>query len=148
MNASPFTHAEADLVAALGLARAVVRTVRSEQLTRGTHWHTIAGEVRYSDEGRTLLFSILKAEPQKNLAEIRPDPGAEPAEPGGPRELVCVRTYTMNRRIVQARLGDEIVRVRVKDSAKLIEGMTMRCSHVQADMWELVQPLPRWRGKW
>jgi hypothetical protein len=148
LNAPTFIHAEADLVAALGLARALVRDVRTEQLTRGTHWQHVAGAVRYSDEGRDRLHLILKAEPQKNLAEIPAEPGAEPAEPSGLRELVCLRTYTMNRRIVQAQLGEEIVRVRVKDSAKLTAGMVMRCTHVQADMWELAQPLPRWRGKW
>lgn len=146
MNASPFIHAEADLVAALGLARAVVRTVRTERLTRGTHWNQTANEVRYSAEGRTLLFSILKAEPEKNPPG--PPGEAEPLPPPARRaDLLCAK-IPRNRRIVLATLDGEPMRVRVRDSARILPGMTLTCTHVQADLWELSQPLPRSRGRW
>jgi hypothetical protein len=146
---APFPHAETEIVATLGLARAVVRDVRSDHLTRGTHWQHVAGAVCYSDEGRTLLFNLLKAEPQKNSAEIGPAEIAPPAAPPPPakQSLVCTRT-PRNRRIVFAKLGGELMRVRVRDSANILPGMTLLCAHVQADLWELAQPLPRARGRW
>ena len=133
-------------MAELGLARALVRTVRTEQLTRGTHWNQQANEVRYSAEGRTLLFSILKAQPEKNSPAAPDEPAPTPAT-ARRAELVCAK-IPRNRRIIFATLGAETLRVRVRDNTNILPGMKLTCTHLQADLWELSQPLPRSRGRW
>lgn len=69
---------------------------------------------------------------------------------GAEHELVVVRTYALNRRIVLAKLklGNQPARVRVRDSGKLTPGMIMRCVFVELDLWNLNQRLPRHRGRW
>lgn len=156
-----YVHAEADLTSELGLARADVREVRSTQLEREIDWKHVRGAVRYTASGWAKLRSLLKisvgatpAAPDlapKNSDELAPPVPAAAAPPaptaGEVRELVMVRTWR-NPRIVQARLGAVLVRVRVRDNAKLTVGMVMRCALVDADLWELAQPLPKRRGKW
>jgi hypothetical protein len=205
MSGHVFTHSEADLVRSLGLNAKDIRAVRTAALTRGTHWQHVAGEVRYSADGRTILLSSLKissddsaalaspaplqharaslcatlaaqasaaalvadaiaarlrsdlaapvgySAPKKSAerpAQPRPPARVAPPRPGEVRELVCLRTYALNKRIVLAKFGAAEVRVRVRDSANLTAGLTMQCRFLSADLWELAQRLPRWRGKW
>jgi hypothetical protein len=75
-------------------------------------------------------------------------PDLGPPRPGDQRELVCVRTYPLNRRIVLATLGTAEVRVRLRDSANLRPGMRLTCRFLQADLWELATRCPRFPGKW
>ena len=66
---------------------------------------------------------------------------------GDAHDLVVVRTFARNRRIILARYQDRAdARVRVKDSGKLRAGMTLRCSYIEGDLWEIAQRLPRWPG--
>jgi hypothetical protein len=166
MSAALFPHAEGELIAALGLAPKRVRGLRAGQLTRGTDWTHVGGQVRYSAAGRDKLRSLLKIDPEplptiEDLAPKKieedplPNPPAAPApfpaaaepSPGDERELVCVK-ICMNKAIVLATFGDKRVRVRVRDSANITPGLKMKCLLIDADLWQLSQRLPRWRGKW
>lgn len=156
MSANRFVLTEAALSIELGLPQKNLRSVRGAQLTRGQHWQHVANEVRYSAEGRAALLTALNvAEPVKDLApkkspeEASPIPPASiPPRPGDVRELVCVRTYPLNHRIVLARLGPQKVRVRLADSRNIIAGMSLTCRLLKGDLWELARKLPRWRAKW
>ena len=153
MIPSRFVHSEAALVKSLGLARKKISSLRGSGLVRGTDWANDGGEVRYSADGLARLLGLLGLEPSAP-AELPPAEDLAPKDPApsgaadAPRELVCVRTYPLNRRIVQARDGELLLRVRVRDSAHITPGMTLSCSHVSADLWELATRLPRWKGKW
>lgn len=67
---------------------------------------------------------------------------------GARHELVVAKIYLNNPRIVQARFGRVLVRVRVKDSENLTPGLAMQCTWIEADLWQLATRLPRWKGKW
>lgn len=73
---------------------------------------------------------------------------AAQAAPADVAELIVVRVYPLNRRIVLAARDGARVRVRVPNSKNLVPGMAMKCRHRDGDLWELAQRLPRWRGKW
>lgn len=178
MSADRFPHAEGELVSSLGLARKRVREVRSSALVRGDDWSHTGGQVRYSEGGLKKLLSALRIPPSgepiapppapaaaetppapedlapKKIEKVpaaqippRAAPAPGPLKRGDVHELVMVRTY-QNRQIVLAEFGDVPARVRVRDSAKLIRGMKMKCAFLERDLWRLAQPLPRWRGKW
>ena len=153
MKPSEFLHTEADLVRELALARKKIAALRADVLVRGVDWAHEGGEVRYSAFGREKLMALLKVPAPEDSAPNPPPPADLPADhpprPGDVRDLVCVRTYPLNHRIIQARLGETLVRVRVRESAKFTPGMTgLRCRFVGADLWDLARPGPRAKGKW
>lgn len=101
----------------------------------------------------TPLAAAVASTPEP-AAEPGHAPAAEPVPPVGTlqradvHELVVVRLFARNRRIILARYQDrEDARVRVKDSRKLRAGMTLRCSYIEGDLWEIAQRLPRWPGR-
>jgi hypothetical protein len=68
-------------------------------------------------------------------------------KPGDERELVCSK-LCLNKAIVLATFGTLQVRVRVRDSSNITRGLKMKCRLIDADLWQLAQRLPRWKGKW
>lgn len=164
MSEEPNQLGEAELSEQLGVNRAQLRTVRTTDLERGSDWNHVAGAIQYTKAGLEKVLRLLKISrpappapaappPAEHSAPKNPPEAGTPAAPPAPpapgdvRELVMLQTFH-NPRIVLARLGDAEVRVRVKDSAKLIRGMKMKCRLLQGDLWSLAQPLPRRRGKW
>lgn len=151
MSADPFIHGERELVASLGLSQKAVRAVRAEDLDRTVDWETIGGEVRYSDVGRSKLLGVLKisSEAAAPAAPEDPAPAAAARAPGALEDLVCVKCYKPNRRMLEARtVGGDVVLVRVKDNVNLLPGMTMPCRFEAGRIWTLARRLPRHRGKW
>lgn len=172
MIPDPFKHAERVLVAELGLTQKQLRAIRADELTNGRDWSTVAGEVRYSDEGRSRLLAILKissepsAPPAPPAAATPPEHSAPknsvepvPAPSGPPPPVATLRgtvealtvhkVYAPNRSIMEGRRAHgEIVLVRARDNRKFKRGMTMSCRFAQGRLWELNQPLPRYPGKW
>jgi hypothetical protein len=98
--------------------------------------------------GLGMYLAQRAARAAKNSAEPAAAEVAPPLEAGEVRELVVLRVYSLNRRIVLARFGEIEARVRVRDNRKLQPGMKMRCSYVERDLWDLEQRLPRHPGKW
>lgn len=175
MSATLFLHAERDLAEALGIPQKKLRSVRQDDLTVDRDWATVGGEVRYSEDGRAALLAALKitppaehSAPKNSPGDVPPPPRAEPdggehgfalapgtlaallrPAPGTPEDLVCVKCYAPNRRMLEAkRKNGDAVLVRVKDNRNLKPGMTMKCRFAEGRMWELAQRLPRWPGKW
>lgn len=156
MTPSRFVHSEATVAQSLNLNRKKISALRGTALLRGEDWSHEHGEVRYSDTGRERLLGLLAvvppppppaaatAEPVEHLAPKKSEePGATTAD------IVIVRLYPLNRRIVQGRLeSGASVRVRVRDNRNLTPAMVMPCRHLGADLWELTHALPRWKGKW
>jgi hypothetical protein len=176
MTPSKFAHSESALVSSLGLPRKKISALRGSALVRGVDWAHTAGEVRYSDAGRAKLHELLAIPAPAVAEDLAPkdptsppfygvlnsaedlatalaplppdDPPDHPPRPGEIRVLVCVRTYPLNRRVVQARLGETLVRVRMRTSEHFVPAMELKARFVGADLWELAQRLPRWKGKW
>lgn len=81
-------------------------------------------------------------------------------------ELVVER-LTLNKRIMMCRLSEAwvvrhgfnffhrvgvdprgLMRVKVRSTAKFIKDMPVECRHVESDLWESTQRLPRWKGRY
>lgn len=151
--AQKFTYVERDLATEFGLAPSILKTAR-KGLGRDIDWAVIRGFISYSEEGRARLMVALKITAKASEAADPVPPPPAPAEEA-PRaaepvveELICLKRYPINRRIVEAKRGPEVVRVRLRDNVNMRPGMAMRCRQVDGTLWELVQKLPRWPGKW
>lgn len=92
-------------------------------------------------------FAPNDAQKKTDSARPRAAPKLPALVPGLRHDLVCQRHYP-NKRIVGALFGAQLVRVRVKDSAKITKGMVMPCEWIAADLWEMKHKLPRRKGKW
>jgi hypothetical protein len=176
MSAAPeFLHPERALLASLGLPQKKVRELRGSALLRGLDWQHLRNEVLYSATGRAKLLAALHVDlpavptaptpPPPDLQQARaglvrvladysapkkspnrfPPRRPPPPRPGDPNSS-CLRTYARNRRIILASHAGAEARVRVKDSRKLRPGMSLKCSYIGGDLWELAQRLPRWPG--
>ena len=88
--------------------------------------------------------------PAPTAEKISPEATAALAapQPGAIEELSFVKAFTFNKRVMQARRGEELVRVRVSNPDHFTKGMAFKASHVGADLWELEGRTPRWKGKW
>jgi hypothetical protein len=84
--------------------------------------------------------------PKKSEEPSGAPPPAAALKPAGEEDLVVTRKF-LNRAIVQARFGKTLMRVRVKDSRKLVPGMFIRCQHIEKDLWKMTERLPRFVGK-
>jgi hypothetical protein len=120
-----------------------VRQKRAELLTEGADWFLQEGIVMLTPEGANKLravFGLLDAPPPEK------DAGA-PADVT--EEVICCKTNLPNPRIILARKkDDQVVRVRVKDSAHFTLGMTITATHIQEDLYEYCGRLPRQKGRW
>lgn len=162
-----FTLEEGQLSAELGLARPKVRALRTDELVHGTDWKSIGGLVRYSRAGWEKLRRAVglaagepAAPPPAPAKDLAPKPAVgatagaghplptEPLRHGDVRDLVVVRIYPTNKRILLARLGESEVRVRLGDNRKFTKGMTLPAKFLEADLWELARRAPRYKGKW
>lgn len=153
-----FTLEEGQLSAELGLARPKVRALRTDELVHGTDWKSIGGLVRYSRAGWEKLrrsVGLAAGEPAapppapaKDLAPKKAVGQPPPLQHGDVHDLVVVRIYPVNRKILLARLGNSEVRVRVGSNQKFMPGMVLPAKFLEADLWELARRAPRYRGKW
>lgn len=154
-----FDRPERALAAELGIGHDVLKAVRHAHLEEGLDWRREGGEVRYAESGHLKALEALKiADGPQTAAEATPAAGARPPaapsgaqkqlEPGDEVELECVKVYRPNRTIVEARLGAEIVRVRMRDNRNMRPKMVMRCRYSGTPIWELAQRCPRFPGKW
>lgn len=174
VTSSQFVHAEAELVAQLGVPAEKIRAVRLAQLgARGGAWELVGGLVRLTNDGRARLLSALSVpaapdsatntpqapaapiEAEKNRADYEAFwQGAVPPTPAGAlaigaeRELTCVKTVR-NRRMIEARTEDGAVAwVRVKDNHNFRPGMKLPARFLGNGQWELARRCPRHPGKW
>lgn len=108
-------------------------------------------------------------------ASTQGEGGVEPVDPSRllaapwtcPAAVLVVNRLTKNRRILLAVLEESWVsehgfeffhkmgldprgrmRVRVKNTGKFIKGMAVECRHVEQDLWECTQRMPRWKGRY
>jgi DNA-directed RNA polymerase beta subunit len=93
--------------------------------------------------GLTIKGLLSEARIEAAAAAVDEKKAAAPAE-----QELTVQALTRNGQIVMATRGEELVRVRVRESRHFVAGMKMTCRHLQADLWELVGRCPRFRGRW
>ena len=154
ITGGPFAILERDLAQQLGLSLDQLAETRKASLKHGVAWKLVSGSVCYSEAGQAQLFGLLKisSETPFSPAPAQPAVDSAPNAPAGlsagdVRELVCVRRYSINFRILVAKLDGKEQRVRVRDSRNFTAGMKLQCRFVQDDLWDLAQRLPRWRGR-
>jgi len=96
--------------------------------------------------------------PAKKSAPAAPVPPAEKKpgpDPKAPMVLLSWRAPSMNPTILVAYKPDtdptnptNLVTVQVRDNHRFIPHMKLRVQHVEGTIYNLVGPLPRWRGRW
>lgn len=95
------------------------------------------------------------------MSTFRPkkNPPAEPekksARPGAEMQLLAWKAPTINRTLLVAyKPGTDpndptqLVTVRVRANWNFLPHMKLRVHHVEGTIYDLVGPLPRWRGRW
>lgn len=119
----------------LGVSREIARGIRDEAMNDQRDWTVKKGRVVLSPSGVKILEERLKA--------------AVPAPKAQPELVTAVVTgLTTNQQVFYARVqGLEKQRVFCRDTANFIPGMEVPVRHRQADLWEYVGRLPRWRGR-
>lgn len=161
MDLNHFSIPEADLPGMLGIGRDELRGLR-QHLADGVDWAFLKKQVRYTPDGVNRLRSILKL-PLEPVASIAEEPGLDDSKKTAPaEELVTLLVWqrVRNSRILEAYLpGSDpahrhnILRVRVRDSknfVRMVNGkpMELKARHLNADLYELATPCPRWKGRW
>lgn len=119
------------------------------QLARTALLATLATQCALPGIARELAdYSAPKNSPDPAPPAAAPGAAPGPLVAGAVHDLTVLRTYPRNRRIILATLAGALeARVRVKDSRKLRPGMSLKCSYIGGDLWELAQRLPRWPGQ-
>lgn len=176
MTGDHYPHQERELAAAAGLSQDDLKKIRRRLLTRGRDFDTVGGFVCYTAAAAVAIWhevgldlagaprpadSATNNPPEEKIsaADEAPSPAAEPAPPsaaaeavppaaGDLRELVCVKRFFPNTRLLGATYLGQTVRVKVRDNKNFVAGMKLQCRLEQGDLWVLAQRLPRWRGKW
>jgi len=148
-NPITFT-AEADLAPLYGLPLKSLAAIRHRHLTEEAHWKKIGREIRYTAAGLQALAERLQA--------AEPPPAAPVPGPALTAALVITRSRIRNPKLVLAKKSGaavaegepapapEIVRVKVKDNAKLRPGMVLDpCEPLDAEngYWVYRGKLPR-----
>ena len=98
--------------------------------------------------------------PQKKAAPSTPSstptPEKKPGpDPAAPEQLLAWAMPAMNRTLLVAyKPGTDptnpnnLVSVRVRSNHNFLPHMKLRVQHVDGTVYNLVGPLPRWRGRW
>lgn len=150
---------ESRLSGRFGIPRSLIRRARKE-FTRGIDWQVKSNRVLWHVRCLKKLAERVSqlaqearpidGEGSDSLKTVRPVSEAYSApllsEPEEVSAVVVSRP--LNRRIVVAMLGVEIVRIRVRDNSHFMKGMECQVRRVEGDIYELCGRAPRYRGKW
>ena len=95
--------------------------------------------------------------PEKNAATTPAPPAEKKTGPdlAAPTLLLAWRSPGVNRQLLVCYKPDtdpnnpnNLVSVRVRNNINFLPGMRVRAQHVEAGIYNLVGPLPRWRGRY
>ena len=148
---------ESHLPAVLGINRNELRYMRQNELEEGTHWVWEGKRIAYLPGGVEKIRALLKVDdeiltPAQIVAQFPPLPP--------PVTLLVWNPRLVNKKLILAYAPDtdphdskNLLRVRVRSSEnflRMVHGkpMELKARHVQADLYELATPCPRWKGRW
>jgi hypothetical protein len=159
-----FTHWESKVAGRLGLSRDTMRALRAEHLVYLADWETISGRICLTEDAVGKIAAVLRLPPVAALPTVSTSETEKsaPSEATGTATRLLVWNAKMkNRRILEAyaagtnpALRQNILRVRVKNADNFLrvgydgKPMELPVVHVQADLYELVGPCPRKKGRW
>jgi hypothetical protein len=139
---------EPAVAALIGVGIDDIRTVR-DLLDPDRHWQQHDSEVCFTRDGVEQALVALGISEKKLPAtfwdDLKKTGGVEIKLP--PREVVFLKA-TKNSRIVLCLDDTAVVRVQVRDARNFLRGMLLPVEHVAEDLFHLVGPLPRSRGRW
>lgn len=150
---------------AIGLRSELLHQMRNSGLAqKSIHWKIIGGRVWHTMDGAEMLLAQCglsfprkkkKGESRPTLEEVlRPAGQAVGDVPRYAKRVLVTSVQVMSRRSVTGFVVDtgEGVRVMVADNRNLIPGMEIVVVKVQIvgdpDLYEMVGPMPRSRGRW
>lgn len=149
---------ESHLPNTLGINRDELRELRRAHLIEGTDWFLDGKNITYRPSGLQKIREALKLPPEEKNA---PAPSEEHPQPlPEPETLLVWNPRLVNTRILLAYKPDtdphdpkNLLRVRVRSSENFVRSvngkpMELKARHIQADLYELATPCPRWKGRW
>lgn len=159
-----FTHWESKVAGRLGLSRDTMRALRTEHLVYLADWETISGRICLTDDAVGKIAAVLRLPPvdaAPPISNAETEKSAPSEATGTTTRLLVWNAKMKNRRIIEAyavgtnpSLRQNILRVRVKNADNFLrvgydgKPMELPVVHVQADLYELVGPCPRKKGRW
>jgi hypothetical protein len=159
-----FTQWESKVAGRLGLSRDMMRALRTAHLVEHVDWLTISGRICLTEEAVGKIAAGLRLPPVADAATIstaETEKSAPGEATGTTARLLVWNSKMKNRRIIEAyavgtnpSLRQNILRVRVKNADNFMrvgydgKPMELPVVHVQADLYELVGPCPRKKGRW
>jgi len=174
---SEFELATEERVAAdMGISRPKIKEIREKELKEGRDWRMVRKMVTYTEDGLKKIGGALSkiVKDASGAVASLAMPSAEEKQQGGhtaardhgvkettlcvihlsrnPGVLMCVKDCEVRRlpdnRVDPKQKHGGLYRVRVRDNKKFMQGMTLTARHIEADRWEFVGRMPRWRGRW
>lgn len=148
---------ESHLPATFGLNRNELRRLRQEYLNPDVDFRIEKKRVEWLPCGVEKIREILKLDVGKSAPA---ESVAQPAMLPEPEILHVWNPRLKNKKILLAyRPGTDpndaknLLRVRVRNSdnfVRFVNGkpMELKARHIQADLYELATPCPRWKGRW
>lgn len=143
-----FDNDERRLIESVNLKKRVLKEAR-KKLTHGVDWVRKGGLVLYSGSGIQKLLTHLGVSPSPTLDLDKKKTVAAASAPGPTLQATCIKKFP-NTRLVEARIGEETVRVRVRDSKNITLKMVLpvRLTSDGSGMYELTRKAPRFVGRW
>lgn len=139
---------EARIATWLGLPRPRLARLRKRALREGEHWLVMQQEIVFTAAGIQQVRDLLSS-----LGELKPrteEAAEDPQAPAGPPEkaLAVVVKLFPNTQLMQAKVGEELGLVRVRDNRNFMAGMKVAVVRApQNRLWQYTGRLPRSRGR-
>lgn len=167
-----FIHRESHVAGRLGISRDTIREMRNAHLVEDADWKSVRNIICLTDVAAGKIAAALSlpapataVSPEKAAEMLVAEKDAATATTGAGLvdliEELCVWRLTKNPHIIEAFAPgtdpmhrQNILRVRVKNAANFCrvggdgKPMMLPARHVQVDLYELVGPCPRRKGRW
>lgn len=143
--------AEQRLADVLGVKVACLRSARKARLERGVDWDLSDRRVVYAAKAIPALLEVLgladKTPPLDELTRASADPPAPDMVELIYDEAAC-RNWRNPHLLAGRTTEGAVCRVEVRERVNFRDGMILPCQHVEADLYRLARPGPRWPGRW
>ena len=148
---------EEEAAATLGLTEELLRELRADYLYEGEDWGKRGRKICYTEEGVAKLSKMLAdrtaacGKACQKTVEAALTAAPDPMAASLILDAVVTKVYETNRMFLEARLGDNIVQVRVRDNLNFIAGMIIDARQLMMrnqQQYDFVGRCPRARGRW
>lgn len=146
-----YQHGEKEVADQLGLPLRSLRSMRMELLERKVDWDLVSNRVMYCQEA---LVKLARALPGLVPKDVNPRnteaglAGASAEKTPAREEIATVTRLWRNPHYIQGQVGQELVRIHVRNKRMFKAGMEIPVRQVQRDLWEFAGGRIRSRRGW